>query len=67
MAPKHLRAPEYRFQLDYVEDLKFVNEIYKLLEPTYGDRFGVGEILEEIRRDPSLAEINIHCQEKPLR
>ncbi len=67
MAPDHLRAPEYRFQLDYIEDLKFVNEIYKLLEPTYGDRFGVKEILAEIRKDPALAEINMHCQEKPLR
>lgn len=66
-APRRWRAPSYRFQLDYPEDHEFLNEVYDRLEPRFGDDFGVEEVLAILREDPSLAEINVHCVEKPAR
>jgi len=67
MAPIRWRAPSLRCQLDYPEDLRFINEVYAQLEPTYGDSFGVPEIIALIERAPQLAEINRHCQERQPR
>ena len=55
--------PTLRLQLDYPEDLQFITEIYRRLEPEYGDGFGIAEILDLIRVEPALAEINRHCEE----
>lgn len=67
MAPPRWRAPELRCQLDYPEDLRFINEVYARLAPRFGDRFGVEEILETVRREPRLADINRHREERPAR
>ena len=67
VAPPSLNAPHYRFQLDYEEDLIFINEIYKRLEPVYGDNFGLVEIMNIIKKEPELININIHCVEKSVR
>ena len=67
IAPPRWKAPEYRFQLDYKEDLTFLREVYKKLEPKYGDAFGVEEIMALIKHEPQLVEINIHCEEKSAR
>ena len=67
MAPPRWRAPELRCQLDYPEDLQFINEVYARLAPRFGDRFGVEEILETVRREPCLADINRHREERPAR
>ena len=67
MAPPRWRAPELRCQLDYPEDLRFINEVYARLAPRFGDRFGVEEILETVRREPHLADINRHREERPTR
>ena len=67
MAPPRWRAPELRCQLDYPEDLRFINEVYARLAPRFGDRFGVEEILETVRREPRLADINRHREERPTR
>jgi spore coat polysaccharide biosynthesis protein SpsF len=67
MAPPRYRAPEHRFQLDYPEDLAFIREVYRRLEPLHGDRFGTPEVLELLSARPELAAINAHCQEKPVR
>lgn len=67
MAPPRWRAPELRCQLDYPEDLRFINEVYARLAPRFGDRFGIEEILETVRREPRLADINRHREERPTR
>lgn len=67
LAPQALRAPDLRLQLDYPEDLQFIREVYARLEPELGATFGVGAILELLRREPALARINAHCVEKPAR
>jgi spore coat polysaccharide biosynthesis protein SpsF len=66
-APKRWHAPEYRFMLDYPEDYSFINEIYSRLEPAYGDAFGLEEIMQVLRLEPSLLDINRHCEDKPVR
>lgn len=66
-APRRWEAPDYRFQLDYPEDLRFINEVYRRLEPDYGDAFGIAEIMDLLRREPSLVEMNRHCEEKSPR
>jgi spore coat polysaccharide biosynthesis protein SpsF len=66
-APARWAFPDYRFMLDYPEDLRFINEIYSRLEPKYGDAFGIEEILTVMKENPSLAEINRHCMVKPVR
>lgn len=60
-------APNYRFQLDYPEDHQFITEVYRRLEPVYGDAFGLEEIMALLKREPELVEINRHCIEKPVR
>lgn len=66
-APKRWFGPDYRFMLDYPEDLQFINEIYRRLEPDFGDAFGLEEIMALLSRVPQLLAINIHCEEKAVR
>ncbi len=66
-APARWQAPEFRFQLDYPEDLRFITEIYRRLEPEFGDAFGIEQIMSLIAKEPALPEINRHCAEKPAR
>jgi len=67
VAPPMWRHPEYRFQLDYHEDHQFINEVYRRLEPQFGDAFGVVEIMELLSREPQLLEINRNCEERAVR
>lgn len=67
VAPLRWRGPTYRFQLDYFEDHQFINEIYRQLEPIYGETFGLEEIMQLLRKQPELVNINIHCAEKVAR
>lgn len=67
VAPSRWRAPKHRFQLDYPEDLQFIKEVYRRLDPEFGDEFGVDEVMTLLRTAPELVEINIACEEKPLR
>ena len=64
-APARWTGPEYRFQLDYPEDLAFIREIYQRLGPS--DSFGTEEIFSVLRAEPELLEINIHREEKSAR
>lgn len=66
-APERWEKPDYRFMLDYKEDLVFINEIYRRLEPLYGDDFGIEEIMAILRHEPHLVEINRNCVVKPAR
>ena len=67
MPPARWSGPDYRFQLDYSEDLQFINEIYRALEPAYGEVFGLEEIMNLLRDNPKMLEINSHCKEKAAR
>ena len=67
LAPARWRGPDLRFQLDYPDDLRFINEIYSRLGPAHGDAFGLDQIMTLLRREPDLAEINRHCEEAVLR
>lgn len=67
IAPRSWYAPDYRFLLDYPEDLTFVREVYRRLEPRYGNDFGLDELLQLLQREPELREINGHCEEKAVR
>jgi spore coat polysaccharide biosynthesis protein SpsF len=66
-APTRWRHPEYRFQLDYAEDLRFITEVFRRLEPRYQDAFGIEEIMTLLRQEPALVEINRHCVDKAVR
>jgi spore coat polysaccharide biosynthesis protein SpsF len=66
-APQRWHAPEYRLVLDYPEDLVLINEVYRRLEPQFGDNFGLEEMMALLRRDPGLVAINAHCVQKPSR
>lgn len=66
-APVSWQRPGQRLQLDYAEDQFLISEIYRRLEPDFGDRFGVTEILSVLDADPTLASSNSHCLEQPVR
>jgi len=66
-APARWHAPDCRFQLDYPEDHRFLNEVYRRLEPAFGDAFGIEEIMALLKQEPGLVEINVHCLEKSPR
>jgi len=63
LPPPRWHWPELRLQLDYPEDLQFIREVYRRLEPNHGDAFGIQEILTLLRDEPALAKINAHCEE----
>jgi spore coat polysaccharide biosynthesis protein SpsF len=67
IAPRRWREPGWRMQLDYSEDLKFLNEVYARLEPVHGEGFGLEEVMALLRREPALVAINLHCKEKATR
>lgn len=67
MAPPRLEAPDVRLQLDYPEDLRFIREVWASLAPIHGDGFGLREIIDLLRREPRLVEINRHCHERAPR
>jgi spore coat polysaccharide biosynthesis protein SpsF len=66
-APERYRAPGLRLQLDYPEDQQLIREIYRRLEPKFGNAFGTPEILQLLAAEPALAEINRRCVEKAPR
>lgn len=67
LAPRRWARPEYRLVLDYSEDQVLIDEIYRRLEPLYGDAFGLPEIVALLEQEPELLAINRHCKDKPVR
>ncbi len=63
LPPQRWYAPHYRWQLDYPEDLEFIDNVYKSLEPKYGGTFGIEEIMSLLNEKPELVKINQHCVE----
>jgi spore coat polysaccharide biosynthesis protein SpsF len=67
VAPRQWQAPDVRTQLDYPDDLRFVNEVHRRLAPGHGPCFGIDPLTELLRREPAIAAINAHCREKAAR
>lgn len=68
----HLMAPQpwrgdVRLLLDYPEDMALMREIWRGLEPVFGDAFTIVEVLDLMQRQPALAKLNRHCAVKPVR
>jgi spore coat polysaccharide biosynthesis protein SpsF len=57
-------ASGHRWTVDTREDLSLVREVMARLWPTHGDRFGLPEVLEVIQREPWIAELNRHVEQK---
>ena len=67
LAPAASRGPDFRFNLDYPEDLAFQNAVYEHLEPELGGVFGIGPVMELLAREPGLVDINRDCVERKPR
>lgn len=67
IAPPTLKRPNLRLQMDYEEDYRLINEIYRRLEPEHGDGFRTDSILTLLDANPDLRNINRHRAEKPVR
>jgi spore coat polysaccharide biosynthesis protein SpsF len=65
--PNWLIDKDCRLYLDYPEDLQFLNEVYRRLEPKFGDSFRAQDIVDLLRQEPELMDINRHCTNKPVR
>ena len=63
---KH-KGPDIRTQLDYPEDLEFLNQVFQELEPDHGIKFGLDDIMKLLHNKPELLDINKHCIEKSAR
>ena len=68
LAPRcwHLPA-DCRTQLDYPEDLAFLREVCGRLVPKYGYSFRLGRLVELLRDEPQLMDINRNCVERTAR
>lgn len=67
IAPKIMRDPELRLQLDYAEDLAFIRAVYEKLEHRLGAVFGVEAVIRLLEDFPELRDLNSECIEKPVR
>jgi len=56
-----------RTQLDYPEDLEFLNKVASNLIPKFGYGFSTQQLVEFIKNNPFLLEINKDCIEKKIR
>ncbi len=57
IAPASLQASEYRFLLDYPQDLEFLGDVARRLADLYGDGFTAGHLTALLQSDPDLAEL----------
>jgi len=68
IAPRSLQLPIYcRTQLDYPEDLLFLNTIAENLVPKFGYTFPLSELVNLLNENPKLIDINRNCVEKKVR
>ena len=68
IAPDSLKLPhDCRTQLDYPEDLVFLNTIAEYLVPKFGYTFPLLKLVNLLNENPSLININRNCIEKKVR
>jgi spore coat polysaccharide biosynthesis protein SpsF len=65
-APEELNHPDWRWTLDTKEDFLFLKTIYESLYKVKKD-FGAYDILEFIRKNPGVLEINTRIKQKAVR
>lgn len=65
-APAWLRYPDYRWTLDTKEDLEFITRIYEALYPK-NNYFNSWDIMQLLKQNPVLLEINKNIVQKPVR
>ena len=56
--------PNLRLQVDFIEDLKLVREIYKRLLPKFGNKFTITDVINLIKKNNFLTKIKEDCVEK---
>ena len=66
LAEKKDKMPNLRLQVDFLEDINFVREIYERLLPKYGYRFTVSDVINLIKKNHFLTKINKNCVEKKI-
>ncbi|MBV9295417.1 MAG: NTP transferase domain-containing protein [Acidobacteriaceae bacterium] len=57
-APPELSGLEYRFSVDYAEDLDFLREIYARFDGR--DDMKLGDVVNFLRANPEVAQLNAH-------
>ena len=67
VAPAAWREPDWRWQLDYPEDLEFIRKVYAALEPIHGPVFGIAAIFDHLRANSHITAINAQCEERAAR
>jgi spore coat polysaccharide biosynthesis protein SpsF len=65
--PAKWHHPNLRLQVDYEEDLKVVRALYKRLTTLTEKEFGLDDILQCLKENPWIQEINADCQERKPR
>jgi spore coat polysaccharide biosynthesis protein SpsF len=65
-AKKELAHPEFRLTVDAKEDLELTREIYRHLYVP-GQIFYTQEIIDLLERNPEMAKINAHVEQKALK
>lgn len=54
----------HRWTVDTAEDLQLVREVYARVAPEHGPIFGMGPILDLLAREPWIAALNQHVEQK---
>ena len=67
IAPDPVRKPQLRCQLDYDEDLIFLNEVFAGLKSSHGFSFDTNTLIRYLDEHPELLKINSNCLEKNAR
>jgi spore coat polysaccharide biosynthesis protein SpsF len=68
LAPGCWHLPkDCRTQLDYPEDMAFLREVCGRLVEKYGYGFGLGHLVELLRAEPHLMDMNRYCVERSVR
>ena len=67
VAPQAWRHPDWRLQLDYPDDHRLIEAVYRELEPRHGPDFGMAQIVDMLIGKPEVVAFNIDCEEKAPR
>ena len=63
-AEKHLNKPEWRFTLDYYEDLKFLENIFNNLE--HNKSLSLSSVIEWLENNLEILRLNENCVQKNI-
>lgn len=66
-APAACLMPGQRCQLDYADDLKFLDTVLQRLEPQLGLAFSAQDVVRLLKENPEIVMLNAHCEEAAVR